>query len=370
MTHAHRSAIVVLALGLLLLVACSVPSHSESPKQVVRDDVGRLIQVPAPKPGRSRPLAVVLADNAGTETTDFLVPYGVLKESGVMEVIAVSTRPGRVKLMPALEIQAQMTTAEFDLATPEGADILVVPAMHRADDPALLAWVRKQASAGARIVSICDGAWVLANAGLLRDRVATSHWYSLASLKRQYPDTTWVQGRRYVADRNVMTTTGVSASIPASLALVEAVAGRSAADVTARRLGVDSWGPAHDSSQFKLTTGLGFVALANLFAFWRDETVEVPVEEGYDEIALALTADAWSRTYRSHALASSTRTSVHSRHGLLLLPEVLAGSGQPTFAPHTGAAAGALDLALEGIASRYGAATADFVALQLEYVKK
>ncbi|WP_017905178.1 DJ-1/PfpI family protein [Pseudomonas asplenii] len=370
MTHAHRSAIVVLVLGLLLLVACAVPSLSESSKQVVRNDMGSLIQVPVPKSGRSRPLVVVLADNAGTETTDFLVPYGVLKESGVMEVVAVSTRPGRVRLMPALEIQAKMSTAEFDLATPEGADILVVPAMHRADDPALLAWVRKQARAGALVVSICDGAWVLANAGLLRDRVATSHWYSLASLKRRYPNTRWVQDRRYVADGNVMTTTGVSASIPASLALVEAVAGHSTADVTARRLGVDSWGPAHDSSQFRLTTGRGFVALANLLAFWRDEAVEVSVEEGYDEIALALTADAWSRTYRSHALASSTRTSVHSRHGLLLLPDAIADAGHTTLALPTGAAAGALDVALKGIASRYGTATADFVALQLEYLKK
>ncbi len=48
---------------------------------------------PAPKAGRVRPLVVVLADNGGTETTDFIMPYGILKDSGAADVVTVSTGP-------------------------------------------------------------------------------------------------------------------------------------------------------------------------------------------------------------------------------------------------------------------------------------
>ncbi|KIH84017.1 Transcriptional regulator, AraC family [Pseudomonas batumici] len=369
MRQAFRITIATLALALFALAACSVPS---TPGTTPGPDsqAASALQVPTPKAGRTRPLIVVLADNAGTETTDFVIPYGVLKESRVADVLAVSTEPGTIKLMPALQVRADTTTAEFDASTPDGADILIVPAMHRTDRPSLLAWVRAQSAKGALVVSICDGAWILANAGLLRDRMATSHWYSLSELKKQNPNTTWVRNRRYVIDRNVMTTTGVSASIPASLALVDAIAGRAAADATAKRLGVATWGPEHDSAPFGLSAGRVAVAVANLLSFWGHETVEVPVEDGFDEIGVALTADAWSRTYRSEAAATSIAAMVRSRRGLLLIPAVASRPGQQVLTSYTGASATALDVALENIASRYGVATADFVALQLEYPER
>ncbi|WP_338525265.1 DJ-1/PfpI family protein [Pseudomonas batumici] len=369
MRQAFRITIATLALAFFALTACSVqstPGTTPGPDS----QAASALRIPTPKAGRTRPLIVVLADNAGTETTDFVIPYGVLKESRVADVLAVSTEPGTIKLMPALQVRADTTITEFDTSTPDGADILIVPAMHQTDSPSLLAWVRAQSAKGALVVSICDGAWILANAGLLRDRMATSHWYSVSELKKQNPNTTWVRNRRYVIDRNVMTTTGVSASIPASLALVEAIAGRTAADATAKRLGVATWGPEHDSAPFGLSAGRVAVAVANLLSFWGHETVEVPVEDGFDEIGVALTADAWSRTYRSEAAATSTAAMVRSRRGLLLIPAVASRSGQQVLTSYTGASATALDVALENIASRYGVATADFVALQLEYPER
>lgn len=369
MRHAFRITIATLALALFALAGWSAQSTRETNPVGPGPDsqTESTLRVPTPKAGRARPLIVVLADNAGTETTDFVIPYGVFKESAVADVLTVSIEPGMIKLMPALQVRADMTTARFDASTPAGADILIVPAMHRTDNPSVLAWVRAQAAKGALVVSICDGAWILANAGLLRDRTATSHWYSLDRLKNQYPSTTWVRNRRYVVDRNVMTTTGVTASIPASLALVEAIAGRPVADATAKRLGAAAWSPEHDSTPFRLTAGRVAVAAANLLAFWRHETVEVPVEDGFDEISVALTVDAWSRTYRSEAAATSAAGIVRSRRGLLLIPAVLARSGQHIVLPYAGASVAALDVTLENIASRYGVATADFAALQLEY---
>lgn len=67
-----------------------------------------------------------------------------------------------------------------------------------------------------------------ANAGLLEGHRATGHWYSLPSLQK-FSGTTWIRDQRYVSDGVVVTTTGVTASIPASHALGEAIAGHNRA---------------------------------------------------------------------------------------------------------------------------------------------
>ncbi|MCA8063603.1 DJ-1/PfpI family protein [Burkholderia sp. AU38729] len=329
--------------------------------------VAQALTIGAPKAARARPLVAIVADNAGTETTDFIVPYAMLKASDAADVVAVSADEGEVELMPALRMLADTTFDRFDAATPAGADVVIVPALHRADSPAVLTWLRKQAVAGATMVAICEGAEVLANAGLLRHRTATSHWYVRDSLRHRFADTTWIDDRRYVMDGNVMTTTGVSASIPASLALVNTLAGPAAARETARRVGAQSWSDVHDGSRFALTARAVAVALTNRVAFWRRETFDLPVETGFDELPVALTADAWARTWRSDVVATADARVVESRHGLRLL-------AQPANARHARIAVPAdrrgeavLPAVLGDIAARYGDTTSGWVALQLEY---
>ncbi|WP_423395305.1 DJ-1/PfpI family protein [Burkholderia sp. LMG 21824] len=321
----------------------------------------------APKDGRARPLVAIVADNAGTETTDFVVPYSILKASGAVDVVAVSTDAGAVELMPALRMLADATFERFDAATPAGADVVIVPALHRADSPAVLAWLRKQAAGGATMVAICDGAEVLANAGLLRHRAATSHWYSRDGLRRRFADTTWVDDRRYVMDGNVMTTSGVSASLPASLALLSALAGPEAARETARSIGVQAWSDHHDGSRFALSARTTLSALANRVAFWRHETFDLPVERGFDELPVALTADAWARTWRGDVVLTADAHEVVSKHGLRLLTQPAGVGHAPIVIPEGRRGDAVLPGVLEDIASRYGGATSDWVALLLEY---
>jgi len=241
-----------------------------------------------------------------------------------------------------------------------------VPAMHRADDPDVLAWLRAQAAKRATVVGVCDGALVLANAGLLDGRRGTAHWFSRDGLRKEHPTLQWVPDRRYVVDRGVVTTTGITASIPVSLALVEAIAGRPAAAAVARRLGVAGWDAAHDSAAFRLDRGYVGTAAGNWLAFWSHETVGIPVADGVDEIALALAADAWSRTYRSQAAAVAAAP-VTTRRGLTLVPDGPDAASTDLPALATDRPARALDDALGEIARRYGEPTAAFVALQLEY---
>ncbi|AIO36552.1 DJ-1/PfpI family protein [Burkholderia cenocepacia] len=365
MTNNVRRAIAVLLLSVLSGAwLWSGVSHAaaERMQPAVRASV-----VAPPKAARTRPLVAIVADNAGTETTDFIVPYSILKTSGAADVVAVSPDATEVELMPALRMRADTTFERFDAATPAGADVVIVPAMHRADRPAMLAWLKKQAAAGASMVAICDGAEVLANAGLLRHRTATSHWYSRDGLRRRFADTDWIDDRRYVIDGDVMTTSGVSASIPASLALVERLAGPAAARETARRMGVQMWSDVHDGSRFALSTRAVATALMNRVALWRHETFELPVESGFDELAVALTADAWARTWRSDVVATGAAREIVSKQGLRLLAQPAKRARERIAMPDAQAADAVLPGVLEDIASRYGRATADWVALQLEY---
>ncbi|KVT71682.1 thiamine biosynthesis protein ThiJ [Burkholderia ubonensis] len=330
----------------------------------------RALTVSAPKDGRKRPLVAIVADNAGTETTDFIVPYSILKASGAVDVVAVSVDAGPVELMPALRMLADTTFDRFDAAIPAGADVVIVPAMHRADRPAVLAWLQKQAAAGATMVAICDGAKVLAHAGLLRHRTATSHWYSRDGLRRQFADTTWVDDRRYVMDGSVMTTSGVSASIPASLALVSALAGPATARETARSIGVQAWNDEHDGRRYGLTARTVVAALTNRVAFWRHETFDLPLEPGFDELPVALTADAWARTWRSDVVATGEGREVVSRHGLRLLTRPASIGRARVTIPDGRRGDAVLPGVLGDIAARYGAATSDWIALQLEYANE
>jgi transcriptional regulator GlxA family with amidase domain len=322
-----------------------------------------------PRFGRSRPVVVVLGDNAATETTDYIVPYGILAESGVAEVIALSTGPGPIRMRPALRVRGEATIREFDVRTPLGADYVIVPNIYEgAENEAILEWIRTQAGRGATIVGICDGVPVLANAGLLEGRRATGHWRTIDRLERRHPGTRWTRNRRYVADGNVVTTSGVSASIPISIALVEAIAGRDRAESVAKTLGVTSWSPAHDSSGFSLR-GKVAVALLNQMLPWRHEERTIRVETGVDEIALALTADSWSRTMRSrtYSVAESVND-IRTRRGLILIPDRDdRESGVDLPLPEDVPAAQTLDRALAGIERRYGEGTAALVAVQLEY---
>lgn len=323
-------------------------------------------------PKRERPLIAILGDNAGTETTDFLVPYGVLTESNVADVIAVAPEAGPIQLMPALAVVPQRTTASFDALYPEGADYVIVPAMHRTDAPAVLDWIRAQSATGAIIVGICSGALVVAEAGLLADRSATTHWFDIDSLERNNPSLTRVDDRRYVVDRGIATTTGVTASVPISLALVEAIGGKSAATRLARRLGADEdWSARHESAAFRLNWRTAGLAIVNWVSFWRHERIGIRVRSGVDEIALAFTADAYSRTYRSKAATVAEAAGpLISKRGLVLLPDHFGDAAKidqfVTVAMDTPAVE-ALDSTLASIRERYGDAVASFVALQLEY---
>jgi putative intracellular protease/amidase len=344
-----------------------------APPPIAREETEATLAALQP-PKRRRPLIAIIGINDATETTDYLMPYGILRRADVADVVALATGPGPVTLYPALKVEPDATAAAFDAQHPEGADYVIVPAMSRDDDPVVMQWLKSQAAKGATVIAVCVGTKVIAAAGLLDGKRATTHWYSLGWLRNRHPEVQYVADRRLVVDKSVATTTGISASMPMMLTLIEAIAGREKAETVARDLGLAQWDARHRSDAFKVTRPFALTAMGNVLAFWAHERLAIELAPGVDEVSLALVADAWSRTYRSRAVTfAGTAAAVSSRNGVRILPDQVAARWPAESAlPPVGSEppARALDHTLQAIAARYGAGTADFVAIQLEYPRK
>ncbi|MFH8249514.1 GlxA family transcriptional regulator [Microbacterium sp. B2969] len=105
-----------------------------------------------------------------------------------------------------------------------------------AADTTLVDNVRRLAAQSRRVTSVCSGAFLLAAAGLLDGRRATTHWAECGDLEREYPSISVEPDAIYVQDGNVWTSAGVTAGIDLALALVADDHGRKAAATVARRL--------------------------------------------------------------------------------------------------------------------------------------
>ncbi|MDB5455220.1 MAG: thiamine biosynthesis protein ThiJ, partial [Caulobacter sp.] len=270
----------------------------------------------------------------------------------------VRLTPGRASLAP------QMTLAQLARARPNGPDVVIVPALSVVDDPARSAWLREQVRRGAKILSICNGAKVLAAAGLLDGRQATVHWHSRQKLARQYPTVRWRRDQRWVTDGPITTTAGISAVEPATLDLLRQLAGETVMRQTARRIGLPPPDQHHRGDDYHLTVrGMGLV-VANRLAFWRHEAVALPLAPGLDERAFGTALDAWSRTYRSTAWAVGA-PSVTSRHGLVVYR---AAAPPARFDRRVALPRGdVVETTFHQIDRAYGDRTARFVALQFEH---
>lgn len=334
-------------------------SNNSSPEKIARYQ---------PRFGRTKPLVAVVALNEGTVISDFCIPIGVMARSGLADVVSVSVKPGPVKMHP-LTFELDTTIEAFDQHFPEGADYLFVPAVENFNDIALVRWVRSQGDKGCTVISICYGALVVANTGLFEGHRATSHYSHEEMRAKLFPKVKWQKNIRYVADGKVVSSAGVSASMPTGIALVEAIAGPAKAAQVAFDVGIYDWSSKHNSDAFQADPG-------NATMPSRDAkpqvTLGIPVKTGDDEIALALTAESYSTTGITMAFAvAASKAPLRLAHGLIVLPDIVAGGPKPVdrmLAPLSAhQASRALDIALRDISKTYGRQAARYVALFMEY---
>jgi AraC family transcriptional regulator, transcriptional activator FtrA len=146
----------------------------------------------------------------------------------------VGLGPGPLPLTGGFSFTPSDTAAD-----PATADTLIVPAcenVHERPPPALVEIVRAAHRRGTRILSICSGAFVLAAAGILDGRRATTHWLHAPALAARYPAVTVDASVLYVEDDNVITSAGNVAGIDACLHVVRVDHGAAVAAEVARRI--------------------------------------------------------------------------------------------------------------------------------------
>ena len=189
----------------------------------------------------SRDALIVLFD--GVQSLDVTGPLEVLAGANrrlaadgrepCYRVRTASLGGGAVRTSSGLLI-----TPDTDLGTERPRDLLLVPGGTgtRAPGRDLIGWLRGHAPGARQVVSVCTGAFLLAEAGLLTGRTVTTHWAYCDAMSRRFPDVSVLPEPIYVRDGSLITSAGVTCGIDLALALVEEDLGRDTALAVARHL--------------------------------------------------------------------------------------------------------------------------------------
>ncbi|WDZ79968.1 GlxA family transcriptional regulator (plasmid) [Ensifer adhaerens] len=178
----------------------------------------------------------------GVQLLDVVGPSDVFAEANrqsgtdyyAVEVISTSGTPVRgssgLALIPDRSIEQGISDVDTLLVA---GDPLI---QERPLSTALLEWVKEVSSRASRFGSVCSGAFVLGEAGLLNGRRATTHWSQAAEFSKRFPDVKLEPNRIFTKDGNVWTSAGVTAGIDLALAIVEKDLGLDIALKVAREL--------------------------------------------------------------------------------------------------------------------------------------
>ena len=156
--------------------------------------------------------------------------FGLLRDDVEIRMVAESRVPVRSSPGPG--------TAVDDLTSDrDDYDILIVPggrgSWREVENDALLEWLRVAASNAELVTSVCTGSAILAKAGLLNGRQATTNKAAYEWVRTQGPDVFWQPHARWVEDGNYFTSSGVSAGIDMSLVVISRLFGEEKAEAIA-----------------------------------------------------------------------------------------------------------------------------------------
>lgn len=123
-------------------------------------------------------------------------------------------------------------------------DIVIIPGGYGAEEKEInnenvITWIQKQHAQAECTASVCTGALLLAKAGILDGRKATTHWMDIDRLEREFPAVKVERGAKFVDEGSVLTSGGISAGINMSFHLIKRLLGKEAARQTAKRMEYD-----------------------------------------------------------------------------------------------------------------------------------
>ena len=182
-------------------------------------------------------IGIVIYDDA--EALDFAGPYEVfataarLCDSPPWQVSLISEHR-KVMARGGFPVQSHFTLADHP-----ALDVLLVSGgVHTSamENPVLLKALREAGVSARWVTSVCTGAFLLAEAGLLTNQRVTTHWEDIADLRQRFPALDVQENIRWVEDGNRLTSAGISAGIDMSLHLVEKLHSCELAQKTARQM--------------------------------------------------------------------------------------------------------------------------------------
>ena len=161
----------------------------------------------------------------------------------IFDFHVTAAEPGPIRTKLGFDI-----VVHEDLSAADDADLIAIPAYESGFPihPEILRVVREAEARGAWVLSVCSGAFVLAEAGILNGRRSTTHWMFADALARAYPETEVDPDVLFVEDDRVVTGAGTAAGIDAALHIVRKELGAAAANIIARRMVVP---PQRDGGQ-------------------------------------------------------------------------------------------------------------------------
>ncbi len=320
----RRLARVVVALVLGFVALVGVLAAGVAQGSVVSSPPTAEGPVPSGHPSSDGPLVVaVVVGRSGTDAADALAPFEVFARSPEFSVYTVGATREPAALNGGLHLVPTYDFADVARGTARKPDLVVVPAVN---DPGgeqeapLRDWIVQQAHGGAHILGICAGARVLAATGLLDGIRATSHWSRITPLRKSNPEVHWVEGQRYVDDGAITTSAAISSGIPASLHVMQKLAGTAEAARVADTVRYPGWAiggptaiPVQHFSRSDASIGLAAVLP------WFQPVVAVGLADGVGELDAAALVDAYSFASAARLVPVGTGSSVTTAHGVVLL---------------------------------------------------
>jgi len=156
--------------------------------------------------------------------------FGSLKDQ--VTVVMVAEKAG-----PVESFQKTKVLADHGLDDCPKLDLLLVPGgwgtLQQLENERLLTWLRERASEVEILMSVCSGSGILAKAGLLDGRPATTNKQSYDTIVAQGPKVDWIREARWVDDGDIVTSSGVSAGMDMALAVIERLYGADTAGMLA-----------------------------------------------------------------------------------------------------------------------------------------
>jgi putative intracellular protease/amidase len=190
-----------------------------------------------------RNLAILIFD--GVQIIDYTGPYETFghaysNEGPVFNIYTVSEKVAAITTAMGMTVTPKYA---FDNAPP--ANVLLIPGgdvEKQVNSPVVIAWLQSQSKDAEVVMSVCNGAFILAKAGLLDGLEATTTAGLIPMLRQAAPKTKVVDDRRFVDNGKIITTAGLSSGIDGSLHVIERFLGRGTAQMAA--LGMEyNWDP-------------------------------------------------------------------------------------------------------------------------------